>query len=213
MLRSCETEILDRPGVPEAQAARAYRDLTRLHRYLGDTASLVSAVRSDPLPVRRILDVGCGQGGVLHELRQRLRVEVLGVDLNPLAVAGADVPILLADAVIDPLPKADVAFSMCLGHHLSETQMVKLIRNVGRSCRRFILMDLVRHPLPLALFRLFVAPFLGPIAGSDGQTSIRRSYTPSEMTWIAEEALGGAGRFHHSVSLLYARQTLDIVYA
>jgi SAM-dependent methyltransferase len=213
LLRSCETEILDGPSVPEAQAARAYRDLTRLHRYLGDTASIVSAVRSDPLPVRRVLDVGCGQGGVLCELRERLPVEVLGVDLNPLAVAGADVPILLADAVIDPLPKADLAFSMCLGHHLSETQLVKLIRNVGRSCRRFILMDLVRHPLPLALFRLFLAPFLGPIAVADGQTSIRRSYTPAEMTRIAAEALGGAGHFRHSVAPFYARQTLDIEYA
>jgi SAM-dependent methyltransferase len=213
LLRSRESELLDRPGLPEAQAARAYRDLTRLHRYLGDTASLVSAVRRDPLPVRRILDVGCGQGGVLRDIRRQLPVEVMGVDVNPAAVSGADFPILLADAVHDPLPPADVAFSMCLGHHLSEIQLVKLIRNVGRSCRRFILMDLVRHPLPLALFRLFLTPFLGPIAVADGQTSIRRSYTPPEMARIAAEALGGAGRFRHSVSLFYARQTLDIVYA
>jgi SAM-dependent methyltransferase len=213
LLRSCESELLDRPGLPEAQAARAYRDLTRLHRYLGDTASLVSAVRRDPLPVRRILDVGCGQGGVLRDIRRHLPVEVMGVDVNPAAVSGADFPILLADAVHDPLPPADVAFSMCLGHHLSEIQLVKLIRNVGRSCRRFILMDLVRHPLPLALFRLFVTPFLGPIAVADGQASIRRSYTPPEMARIAAEALDGAGRFRHSVALFYARQTLDIVYA
>jgi SAM-dependent methyltransferase len=211
--RSRETEILDRPGVPRVQAARAYRDLARLHRYLGDTASIVAAVRRDPLPVRRILDVGCGQGEVLRDLRAHLPVEVLGVDLNPVAVAGADLPIILADAVLDPLPYADVAFSMCLGHHLSETELVKLIRNVGRSCRRFILMDLVRHPLPLALFRLFLAPFLGPIAMADGQASIRRSYTPAEMTQIAVEALNGAGRFRHSVAPFYARQTLDIEYA
>jgi SAM-dependent methyltransferase len=213
VLRSCETEILERPGVSEAQAARAYRDLTRLHRYLGATASIVSAVKSDPLPVRRVLDVGCGQGGVLRELRRRLPVEVMGVDVNPVAVAGAHLPILLADAVLDPLPPADVAYSMCLGHHLSETELVKLIRNVGRSCRRFILMDLVRHPLPLALFRLFLAPFLGPIAVADGQASIRRSYTAAELTRIAAEALNGAGRFRHSVSLFYARQMLDIEYA
>jgi SAM-dependent methyltransferase len=213
VLRSCETEILERPGVSQAQAARVYRDLTRLHRYLGDTASIVSAVRRDPLPVRRILDVGCGQGGVLRDLRERLPVEVLGVDVDPVAVAGADCPILLADAVLDPLPAADVAYSMCLGHHLSETELVKLIRNVGRSCRRFILIDLVRHPLPLAMFRLFVAPFLSPIAVADGKASIRRSYTTAEMTRIVTEALDGAGRFRHSVAPLYARQTLDIEYA
>jgi hypothetical protein len=38
-------------------------------------------------------------------------------------------------------------------------RLLDLIRNVGRSCRRFILLDLVvRHPLPLALFRL--VPFV-----------------------------------------------------
>jgi hypothetical protein len=73
--------------------------------------------------------------------------------------------------------------------------------------------DLVRHPLPLTLFRLFLAPFLGPIAVADGQASIRRSYTAVELTRIAAEALNGDGRFRHSVSLFYARQTLDIEYA
>jgi len=213
LLRCYDKEILERPGVSEAQAARAYRDLTRLHRLLGDTASIEWAMRRDPLPVRRILDVGCGQGGVLRELGTRQPVESVGVGVDAVAVAGAPFLGLVADAVLDPLPAADVAFSMCLGHHLSERQLVNLIRNVGRSCRRFILMDLVRHPLPLALFRVFVAPFFSPFVAADGQVSFRRAYTGSEMTRIAAEALAGAGRFRHSVSPLYARQVVDIEYA
>ena len=123
-------------------------------------------------------------------------------------------PIWRADAVRDQLPQADVAFSMYLGHHLSEEDLVNLIRNVGRFCRRFILLDLVRHPLPLGLFRTFVAPFVCPIVFADGQTSIRRSYTGKEVRQIASHALAGSNAvFRHSVAPLYVRQVIDISYS
>ena len=222
--RSFETEILERADAPEHAVAGAYRELVRIHRLLGDTASVISAMRRDPLPVRRVLDVGCGDGGVLQEIGRRLPVEVVGVDLRrprrgpwqggmrPIADRPAPT-ILQANAVSDDLPAADVAYSMYLGHHLSDGELVKLIRNVGRSCRRFILLDLVRHRLPLVLFRTVVAPFSSRIVRVDGDISIRRAYTPGELKGIARDALWGTGaRFRHSVAPLYARQVLDISY-
>jgi SAM-dependent methyltransferase len=213
MRRSFELEILERGDLPETQVDSAYRDLTRIHRWLGDTAFIASAVRRDPLPVRRILDIGCGRGGVLRDLRRRLAVDVVGVDVQPQA-ADASVPIVKADAVHDALPRADIAISLCVGHHLRERDLVRLIRNVGRFCRRFILLDLVRHPLPMALFRTFLAPFVSPVSLADGSTSIRRSYTPAELAGLAEEAIGGTGAFfRHSVAPLYIRQILDVSYS
>jgi SAM-dependent methyltransferase len=207
VVRTCEPEILDAGEAPDEIVARAYRELTRLHRWLGDTAALERAIRRDPFPVRRILDIGCGHGGVLAELVGRLGVEGIGVDLRPPGEAA--VPVLRADGVCDPLPPADVAYSLCLAHHLSEDEVVAMIQNVARSCRRFLLVDLVRHPLPMALFRMFVAPFASEIVVSDGITSIRRAYTPDEFARIGRRA---GVRFRHSVSPIYANQTLDIVY-
>lgn len=214
MERETETEILDADDVPDALVERAYRDLARIHRWLGDTQSVVRAIREDPLPVRRVLDVGCATGLVLENVRCKLGVEAFGVDLNPRRSIRTAIPVFQADAVRDSLPSADVAFSMHLGHHLSEDDLVSLIRNVGKFCRRFIILDLVRHPLPLALFSLFVSPFVCRIVVVDGQKSIRRSYTPAEFRRIAGCALAGSGgTFRQSVAPLYARQVIDIFYA
>ena len=214
MERANIKEILDGDGVPDHLAARAYHDLARIHWWLGDTYSVIRAIRNDPKPVRRILDIGCANGSVAETMQRKLSVEAIGVDLKPPASNAAGVRILQADAVHDPLPRADVAFSMHLGHHLSERDLIGLIRNVGNFCRRFILLDLVRHPMPLALFRLFVAPFVCRIVVVDGQRSIRRSYTPNELGRITNVALSGSGGvFRQSVTPFYTRQIIDIAYA
>jgi len=214
MIRENQCEILDQNGVPEVLVERASKNLARIHHWLGDTRFIVSAIRRDPLSVHLVLDVGCATGLVLDEVGRRLGVKVIGAEINPHPSIAAPVPIIRADALHDPLPSAEVAFSMHLGHHLSERDLVKLIRNVGRFCRRFILLDLVRHPLPLALFRLFIAPFVCRIDAEDGQRSIRRSYTPVELRRIATSALAGtAGTFRLSVTPFYVRQVIDISYA
>ncbi|HLK51060.1 MAG TPA: hypothetical protein VKT49_23120 [Bryobacteraceae bacterium] len=209
--QSCEIEILDRGNVPEHLIDRAYRDLTKIHKFLGNTRSILSAIRRDPLPVRRVLDIGCAHGGVLHDIQRRLGVEAVGVDRQPPSSPRTPFPILQADAIHDRLPEADIAISMLVAHHLAPDEVASLIRNVGRSCRRFILLDLVRHPLPLALFRLFVAPLVSPITVADGCVSIRRAYTPRELADIGRQAIAGAGaHIRHSVAPFYVRQILDI---
>ena len=213
MIRHSEDEILDREGIPEELVERAYQDIARIHHWLGDTRCVIRAIRRDPLAVWRVLDVGCATGLVLHEVGLRLGVSVVGAEINPHPTIAAPVSIVQADARCDRLPAADVAYCMHLGHHLSEDDLVGVIRNVGRSCRRFIILDLVRHPLPLALFRLGIAPLVGRINNEDGSRSIRRSYTPTELLRIAESALAGTrGTFRHSVAPFYIRQVIDISY-
>jgi SAM-dependent methyltransferase len=216
MERSFDPEILDGNDVPEESAVRVHRDITAIHRLLGDTRCIVRALRSDSFPVHRVLDIGCGYGGTLDAVTGALGVAGIGVDIMAPSEGRSSTshPIIRADAVRDPLPPADVAFSLHTAHHLSDSELVQMIRNVGRSCRRFILLDLVRSPLPLALFKIFIAPFVSRIAASDGQTSVRRAYTPAELNGLVSEALAGAGAsFRHSVSPFSLRQIVDISYA
>jgi SAM-dependent methyltransferase len=214
MQRSFASEIMDDPALPEPVLDRTYHELTRAHRWLGNTHAILSALRRSRFPVRRVLDVGCGRGGLLLEIQRRLGADVVGVDLRLPRPPIPSVPIVQADAIREPLPRADVAIAVCLVHHLSDDELVALIRNVGRSARRFIMLDLVRHRLPLTLFRTFVAPFLYYVNGNDGCVSIRRAYTPAELDRVVRAALAGSGSaFRHSVAPLYARQMIDISYA
>jgi 2-polyprenyl-3-methyl-5-hydroxy-6-metoxy-1,4-benzoquinol methylase len=217
MDRCKDVEILDEVDMPAAVVAQIYRELRMVNFWLGNTGALLAllerAADAEVAPVRRVLDIGCGQGALLVAIREKLGLEVVGMDLRP-APAEAPVRIVTGNAVTDPLPEADVTICMMMAHHLSEAELGALIGNVARSCRRFIVLDLVRHPVPLALFRVFVAPLLGRINAADGKTSIRRAYTAREMRRIVDGALAGIDRpvrrVRHTVSPLWIRQVVDI---
>jgi len=202
-------ELLEDPGLPDALVARVYREIARTHRWLGNTAELLRLLRLGPAP-KRVLDIGCGQGALLEQIRSELGVEVVGFDLRP-PPASAPVEIRTGNAVVDALPEADVALAVCLVHHLDPQGIIGLVRNVARSSKRLIVLDLVRHRLPLLLFRIFATPLLEPMNVADGLTSIRRAYTPDELAAIVREAVRGTdARVVHSVAPCYTRQVFDI---
>lgn len=207
MERADFPELLEDPSLPEAVVAAAYKDLARTQRFLGNYAAIIKRLRR--LKPKRVLDIGCGQGALLAEIRAKLGIDVVGFDLRP--CEGAAVPIVRGDAARDPLPSADVAITVCLIHHLSEDDAEGLIRNVSKSCGRLIVLDLVRHWMPLALFRMFVSPFLLPINAADGAASVRRAYTPSELRSIVDRAAKGA-RIEHNVAPFYTRQIVEITF-
>src|SRR5678816_859833 len=71
--RSTIAEILDDPGaVPPAVRKRCYEELTRTHYWLGNIAAIVDCLRRDRLPIRRVLDIGCGHDALLHQIRDEL---------------------------------------------------------------------------------------------------------------------------------------------
>jgi hypothetical protein len=148
---------------------------------------------------------------LLAEIHRKLGVDVVGFDLRPAPAAA--VRILTGNAAVDPLPEADVALAVCLIHHLSEADVINLIRNVSKTCRRLIVLDLVRHWIPLTLFRVFMSPFLHRINSADGITSVKRAYTPRELRSIVEEAIKGTDtRIVHTVAPFYIRQIIDLEF-
>lgn len=213
MQRSFEGEILDGGGLPPEEVERVHRGLTLTHRLLGNHSAILRALGNDTQEVRSVLDIGCGHGALLEKVRRELGARVMGVDLRPAESGPEAFPILQLDAVREALPRADVAVSVCLAHHLLDEEFVELIRNVGRACRRFVILDLVRHRVPLALFSTFAPLCLPRINVLDGRQSIRRAHTPEEFQGLIAQALRGTGGgFRHTVAPLWIRQMADIRY-
>lgn len=211
MKRSLEPELMDFAGISGAALNKFHRDLRFVHRCLGTFPTIERMIRNDDRPVRRVIDIGCGGGALLEYLRDRLGVEVIGIDPKP--PADARIPIIAADAVTEALPEADVAISTLTAHHLTPEQNIALIRNVGRSCRRFLIHDLIRHRLPFILFTLFICPLIGREAAVDGRQSIRRAFTPEEFRDLVNTAIAGTtAAFTTDVSPFRSRQILNIVF-
>jgi len=214
MRRSLSPEIMDDPQVLHETRERFHRQLSALHRFLGNQRAILEALRRNPFPIHRVIDIGCGSGELLNAIRHDLRVGVQGVDLRPPQRQVFDVPIVAADAARDRLPDADVAICVTVFHHLTEDEITALVRNASRSVRRLIVLDLVRHWVPLVLFTMLVAPFLMRIVALDGCQSIRRAYTPAELRAIVEGALNGSrARLVHSVTPFRSRQMIDIMWS
>ena len=213
MTRLSTLEITD-GYLPADVMARIYRDLSRTNRWIGNRRAIIRALRQDSSRIGKVLDIGCGDGAILLEIERQLGMEVVGVDLRPPGKGGALIQIIQANAVMDDLPRADVAICVLVTHHLAESEFIALIRNVRRNCRRLIILDLVRNWLPLALFRLFVAPFGSAISAADGCLSVRRAYTACEFRSLVGRALAGThSTYRHTVAPFYIRQVADISYA
>ncbi len=209
--RSLQPEIMDQPGAAPSVARKFHRDLALIHRLMGNWDAVIERLAAGPKP-NSVIDIGCGDGALLREIRNKLHVQqVTGIDLKPSGCAVPEIPIVVADATADPLPCADAAVSVMMLHHLSDEQIVALIANAGRTVKRLICLDPVRHVLPLVLYTVFVCPLLSRVGALDGRQSIRRSFRPAELRVLAERATAGSGAVIDIwVSPIYARQILDI---
>ena len=207
MERSLLPEIMDVGNVSDEVRRKFHADLRLIHRFMDNPSVIIKRLRGE----RTVMDIGCGDGEMLVQVRKRTGAQVQGVDL--IDQPEAKVPVIRCDATRDPLPRAEVAISSLVLHHLTPEQVVDLIRNVGRSCDRFVILDLVRHPLPLWLYTIFLCPFLSKVGAADGRQSVRRAFTGPEMKALVAQALAGTGAtFTQWVSPFAARQVVDISY-
>jgi 2-polyprenyl-3-methyl-5-hydroxy-6-metoxy-1,4-benzoquinol methylase len=211
MTRSLEPELMDSPEITGPILDKFHRDLNFVNKCLGTFPTIERFIKKSDKPVRRVIDIGCGGGALLEYLRERMGVQVTGIDLKP--PNHARVPVIAADAVTARLPEADVAVCSLVAHHLTPEQNIALIRNVGRSCRRFIIHDLIRHRMPFLLFTVFLCPLIGREAAVDGRQSVRRAFTPGEFAELVRAALSGtSATFTIDVSRFLSRQIVDIRY-
>ena len=152
----------------------------------------------------RVVDVGCGYGDMLRRIsswaaRRGVPVDLTGVDLNPDAIraakeatpAGQQIEWVVGDALAEAATlDVDVVVCSLLTHHLTDDQIVPLLRWMERTARcGWFINDLHRQPVPYHVFRL-LAPMLRlhPFVKNDGPVSIRRSFVVEDWRKLCAAA-------------------------
>ncbi len=208
--RSSDTEWLDRQEIDPIELEKALRDLARFNgAFLGHYPIrrwLQRAIKRVPqgTPLT-IVDVGCGYGDLLRDIRRwsrrrSLELDLIGIDLNPATIRIARAATDTADRIdfqtmsvfdLRPTTTIDYILSSLVTHHLSDDEITEFLRLMERAARRgWLVYDLQRH--------WFLYHFIGlsgrlarlhPMVVSDGQISVTRSLTNAEWN----ERIAAAG--------------------
>jgi len=192
MKRVVVPELLDTDAGTPREVATSLRDLRSFNRWLGGirvmSSLLRSVARQRGLKELSWVDVG-GSEGYVATLTQR-SLKRSGTILHPVILdrvakhLGGLLPGVCGDAMA--LPFADNSFdavgcSLFL-HHLEPEQVVHFAREGLRVARHaFLIHDLRRHALHLALSYLGLPLYRSRLTRHDAPASVRRAYTVEEI--------------------------------
>ncbi|MDI3195558.1 MULTISPECIES: class I SAM-dependent methyltransferase [unclassified Pseudarthrobacter] len=196
-------EMMDLPDCDPTKLERTYRQFEVVNRLFSGWRQLYCRELRPLLShdsETTLLDIGCGGGDLARQLalwsaRDKLMLEVTGIDPDARAYSYSSrrphhvsVRFRQADSadLVREGRRFDVVISNHVIHHLQPADLAQLLADSQALARRIsVHNDLRRNIAAYALFSLAALPFRGSFIRADGLTSIRRSYTPAELTAAA----------------------------
>lgn len=196
-------EEMDKADCDPAALARTYAQfpvinsvVSRWHSvYKQRIRPLLSATRNSTL-----LDIGCGGGDIPAALarwaaRDRLRLSITAIDPDPRAIAYARSHFAVSGVEFRQAHSSEllaegamftVVISNHMLHHLTPPEFSDLLSDSTALAQELVVhSDIARSRLGYALFSVATLPLaVGSFIRPDGLTSIRRSYTPTELRAI-----------------------------
>jgi ubiquinone/menaquinone biosynthesis C-methylase UbiE len=207
--RSNQLEIIDTGDHTAAEYAEALRELRLINRYIGEYHALKNTLLEDikhaGLREFSVLDIGAGSGELLRlcakfAKENNCKANLTGLELNAEAAREIltesqefeNITSVRGNALQMPFADGTFDYAMCslFTHHLSDENIVKVLKEMRRVARRGIyVIDLHRHPLAYFLYTTVGKLFLkGRLVRHDGALSILRAFKPKELKRLAELA-------------------------
>lgn len=205
--RRLQPELMDDPDLEPARHVTALRALETVNLLSGTVGRIwreVLALGLAPDRPLRVLDLACGGGDVVIALQRRadragLPLEVHGCDLSPVALGhargdaekrGARVEFFEHDAIGGPLPGGyDLICSSLFLHHLTESDALRLLRELARAAGAVLIQDLRRTRFGYFLAYLSLhALSRSDVARVDSLRSVAGAFTLGEVAGLVRKA-------------------------
>lgn len=207
--RSLQPERIDTGDYTPAEYDRFLKEISLVNRLFGDNRALRKTLLREisDLDLREfsILDVGAGSGELLRLVAKFAdetgrKANLVGLELNEqsldaMRAESKDFPSIMpvrGDALSLPFPDSSFDYAICslFTHHFNDEDTVKILSEFSRVSRRgFFVIDLHRHPLAYAAYKVFCVAFrISRLVRHDGSLSILKSFKPKEMIELTEKA-------------------------
>ncbi|HLK06438.1 MAG TPA: methyltransferase domain-containing protein [Candidatus Angelobacter sp.] len=192
MKRVVVEELLDSDAGTAAEVAGSLKDLRMFNSLFGGVHTMASLLRrvAQKRRLKQIswVDVAGGEGYVATQTQRSLARS--GISSQPVILDRAPThlsnthPAVCGDALA--LPFRDNSFDAVgcslFMHHLEPAEIVRFVREGLRVARHaFLVQDLQRHPLHLALGYLGMPLYRSRITRHDAVASVKRAYTVDEV--------------------------------
>ena len=194
-------ERMDDPDCDPGLLRNTYRQFDRLNRLLpgwhGIYRSLIRPRLTDSRRRYRVLDIGCGGGGLLRDLykwagRDGYKLSLLGIDEDPRAIAFAAMgswpeEISFVHTGSESLAQSGESFDIVVCnhvlHHIPEKKVSSFLNDPESLAQSIaVISDPIRSRCGYALFGCAASIlFRRSFIREDGLLSIRRSYTLAEL--------------------------------
>jgi hypothetical protein len=191
MKRRPSIELLDSDAGTPREVAGSFGDLQMFNTWFGGVRTTTELVRRalarNPVSQASLLEVAAGAGFVPAKVRENLapgtNLKITLLDRARTHLNGSDRAVT-GDALA--LPFADGSFDLVscnlFVHHLAAEELRQFTREALRVSRvAFLINDLVRDPLHLALSYAGFPLYRSRITRNDAPASVWQAYTPSEL--------------------------------
>jgi 2-polyprenyl-3-methyl-5-hydroxy-6-metoxy-1,4-benzoquinol methylase len=199
--RSPEPEVLDGDISPrELESALGFMKF--VNRFWGGVGAVTSFLARTDAPERfTLLDVGTGGGDIPFAIAKWARSQgktasITAIDVNPGCLAYAakhhsDPSVIFKKHSafdIASLGRFDYVVSSMFFHHLSDAEIVSLLRLFRAQAKHFLVNDLLRSPLAHAGAALLASATLNRTVFHDATLSVRRGFTRRDFERYRKEA-------------------------
>lgn len=200
--RSVQLEMLDDSRTPEVQIRQSLDFMHFVNTFFGGTRAVLDYFDGAQTPgCFSVLDLGSGGGDIPYELtrwaaKKGKEISIVAVDLNPYCLTYArerfsspSIRFLNRSAFdFETLGVFDYILSSMFFHHLSEEEIVTLLKRIDAYSRRgFLVNDLLRSPLHYSGASLASFFTFKKILFNDARLSVRRGFKKEDLARYREK--------------------------